>query len=601
MPKAVITILGTIGCRKSDDKQEWLCSIKPDGRAIYRTELDFVRLHRSDKKYTNTLPLLIEAFSKEYEIIPIATKDAKIVQTKVLQEIEYMNGMCLQNAVFIDDDDFYGVFKVINEAMGSYDEVIFDVSHGFRHLPIMATIALISQNIITPTKISHILFAQEVEQFKEYKIIDLAEYLDIATVSYRLASFNKNYTAVNSTLLRTDKFKPLLESLEDFSEHILANSIQMIFDKRLAHTIIEQIEVLERNTSISSLSSLLTKIKSYLSTIDKLGELDEYQRLFRLGKILLDRGYLLNAITLLVETCGYYAAHSFVRNGGTDLKAVMSEAFRAIKTHSHGFHGYHLVSGVLSFFVPKNDMKNFLNPNGNRLQLDKNLVLQASMEAKAITAAYGEDKKEFTKLYEHISELRNNLAHANSSKAITDTKSSITALYDSFEDLCITKDVFCVQNGTLIFRIPTYESKIDNPVLRVIPPKITAKKSPTGPDITELAQIVIATKAKDQPVQACNYFVAYIRKIIKSKAPMFSDNALRAIRAESWLSLSKKDFGFLSAQPRLVEALKNYAKVNEKEYGEIMSIATSFYSYFDKNEYTKASIIAVDFLKNTHF
>lgn len=93
----------------------------------------------------------------------------------------------------------------------------------------------------------------------------------------------------------------------------------------------------------------------------------QYKKLYYLGKDLLDRGYLLNALTLLVEACGYYAVSTFLTYGNDSLKTVVKTAIEATKNESIKFHGYHLITGAMCFFVSKNDEKNFLKPKGGMI------------------------------------------------------------------------------------------------------------------------------------------------------------------------------------------------------------------------------------------
>lgn len=72
----------------------------------------------------------------------------------------------------------------MNETINQYDEVIVDVSHGFRHLPILMVVDLIIQNFQDTSKIKQILFAKEIDKHEKdkkgvYEIIDLKEYLTL--------------------------------------------------------------------------------------------------------------------------------------------------------------------------------------------------------------------------------------------------------------------------------------------------------------------------------------------------------------------------------------------------------------------------------------
>ena len=170
----VVTILG-IGRAKE----------KFEDRPIYRYDDKLGSFYSLKKqRYTNMLPLLIDNFG-EQNIMSIFTKDAKDTNIEVLKkefDIEYCEFFKDEN--FIDGDkDFYKIFRIINDAISDEDEYIIDLTHGFRHIPILATISLISQSLSDTNKIKHIFFAKEIINQKEYEIIDLKEYLELANMS----------------------------------------------------------------------------------------------------------------------------------------------------------------------------------------------------------------------------------------------------------------------------------------------------------------------------------------------------------------------------------------------------------------------------------
>ena len=125
--KAIITILGKAGELDNHTKAKYYFEGKKEVQ----------------KEYFNTFPLLIENFSKRYEIVPIYTKDAQNANIKVLKKENLEFNSFNSNYLIHDDKDFKNIFKIINETIASYEEVIVDVSHGFRHLPILMIVDLI--------------------------------------------------------------------------------------------------------------------------------------------------------------------------------------------------------------------------------------------------------------------------------------------------------------------------------------------------------------------------------------------------------------------------------------------------------------------------
>ncbi len=405
-----------IGTTKPDpsDKNRFIQKTQDD-KAVYEVDPSLSSVILPPKnKYLNMLSLLADSFnSNEYDIVAIATDEAKKIQEQVLEfECIDKKSVIFKSVGDMKDtaNEYSHFFAKIVDILSDYEEVIIDLSHGFRHLPLLTLIALIVHNFKDKHAIKHILFAQEIKKDKNYKIIDLAEYLDIATVSYSLAAFNKNYTVANTDLLRTDKFRPLIEALEDFSKHILANSIQMIFEKRLVHTILEQIEVIERDENIVSIAPLLANVKLHLNTIDKLSSLSEYRRLFELSTRLLERGYLLNAITILNEALPLYVLERMNDIGLMEMDDV---------------EPYQRASAVGNFISDGN-----IDP-----------TKMGKIDKYFYCSNYDEVFKPLRELREQLRKLRNDLAHANGSEVLGDINTQMNDILQEFKRLAINEDI----------------------------------------------------------------------------------------------------------------------------------------------------------------
>jgi CRISPR-associated DxTHG motif protein len=219
MKKAFITILGK-GFITPKDK-----------RAKYYLDEDLKDDFKIKKQnYTNMFPLIIDNFD-DYDIVPIFTKDAKDTQKDVMKD-EGLIFDNFDNNFFIKDvEEFDNIFKIINKALSlDYDEINIDLTHGFRHLPILATVSLIVNSIDNTEKIKNIFFAKEVIPRQEYEIIDLIDYLDLAKISFALANFSNNYTVANNFYFHDEIYTDLIDQLILFSRNILSNSIKFLFE-----------------------------------------------------------------------------------------------------------------------------------------------------------------------------------------------------------------------------------------------------------------------------------------------------------------------------------------------------------------------------------
>lgn len=158
--KAVITILGTSG--------------NPNAPAQY------IFFDEQAYTYANTLPMLLEIYGKDCDIIAFYTKDAKTHNSEILNFYKEKNqkfaNLNIDNffkeQFFIKNEkDFTQIFAQIDQAISDskYNQIIIDVSHGFRHLPILMTIDMIIQNFSDLDKIEKIIFGKEIQKQKKIR------------------------------------------------------------------------------------------------------------------------------------------------------------------------------------------------------------------------------------------------------------------------------------------------------------------------------------------------------------------------------------------------------------------------------------------------
>ncbi len=190
--------------------------------------------------------------------------------------------------------------------------MIIDITHGFRHLPILTTISLIMENIKDIHKIEHIFFAKEAVPHQEYEIVDLKEYLDIANISFVLAGFRENYTISHHIKCIDPQYQEIIDLLSQFSEHILSNSIIELIDANnsLTNRILQRFEDIDKSKTVG-LDSYINGIRLHLKTISAYSNLPKEVQLYKMAKMLSQKGYHLNAVTLLDEAIGFYCASRF--------------------------------------------------------------------------------------------------------------------------------------------------------------------------------------------------------------------------------------------------------------------------------------------------
>lgn len=275
---AVITILGMINANEAE----------------YTSSLNIETGY-----FKNMLPLLINNYSNldKVTIIPIYTDEALLKQKNVISNTNFD---IEKNGRRIDEENFTEFFNIINEILSNenYNNLIIDISHGFRHLPILSTISMLISNFQDSSKIKNILFAKEIIPKMKYEIIDLKEYLEIANISFVLTTFNDNYTVANH--INSKKYNKLLNALNEFSNDIMALNLSNLQEdtlptlcKELDKVVDISIETMARQLKINIIKDFKLEKKMYLT-------------FYKISKNLHEKNYILPSLSMLYESIRIY-------------------------------------------------------------------------------------------------------------------------------------------------------------------------------------------------------------------------------------------------------------------------------------------------------
>ena len=447
MKKAIITILGTIlPPKEGQEKAKYYFSEDLNEKFSLKKE-----------RYTNMLPLLLDNFQEYGDIKSIYTNLSKNRQNKVLnyEELEYnieKNGRFISENIDDEEANYSYFLDKYNEMIEEYDKVIIDVSHGFRHFPILAVIDLIIQNIKNPEKIEYIFFAKEVKQFKEYEVIDLKEYLELANLSFMLSSFNQNYTVSNNIKFTNPQYQKIANELVDFSNHFLSNSLKPLIEGKLIENIIDNLEALQEEKSVKNFKGYIVKIIEHLEDIRQLKHESDWKKLYTLSKIMDKRGYQLNAITLLFEAIGVYCLESLSNIEVIGKRA--REYNNYIRTQRKPLHIY-------SAYTMINQSRTIVKIR-DRFKVDDKRFFIGTEDLKNIIVDYlgtVDNLNKFIKLIENLEALRNNLTHGNTSFTLKDVKKIYIKNLENFKKFVIDEDIL---SGSKDFKEKSNVARLQN-------------------------------------------------------------------------------------------------------------------------------------------
>lgn len=422
---AVITILGIQGQKDN---------IKTEGCARY-----YFADESADKsqEFFNTLPLLADKFGAE-NIVPIYTAEAREFNEAVIAHYANFQINFNDSYKIVDEKNFEALFEIFERVIddlvkSGVGRIVFDVTHGFRHLPLLALVDLLIQNFSNVSQIDQILFAKEIEKFNLYEIIDLRQYLDIANIAFVIAAFSQNYTLAQH--IKTKKFESLVNALNAFSHNILSLNIAKL---KSSHG--ELIKELDRIDDIA----LISRARDLKDRLNKICDWSDSAYIFRykLAKDMFEKGYLLQSLVLLFESVNSYIVSVFKENIPDVFQKISDECSKKKERKNY------LVS---NFFVQalksreckdddfrKNTMKNF-----RKTKFEFEFELEASdiAEIKSVAKTKFKNVNELTNYHERLDRLRNDFAHGNiSEEEFSHIKQEIKKLFDKYQDFIKIQD-----------------------------------------------------------------------------------------------------------------------------------------------------------------
>ena len=414
--KALITILGTAGY---DVKHMQLRNSMPE----------YIEGDVSVGNFRNLFPFLYEKYSKNYEIIAFYTQEAKIANTAILKdhkisddEIEkvFKNGVCIEKI-----EDYDKIFADMNSKINDkkYEKIIIDVSHGFRHLPILMIIDSVIANFDERDRIEKIIFTKQIEENERYEIIDLRKYLDIANLAFILTAFKDNYTVI--THVKVAGFPKLLSALNGFSDNIMSLNLKKLFKESLPNLK----NALENIINAPETMSVRVPAKELLSEINEFKEDEEFKQYYLLATKFYNKKYFLPVLALLFEGVRSYAVLKMSKNDKV-LKIIKN-----LRENSKKKDDYQIRDMCMKAVSPTTNPKKASIINKDlKAKLGANMVLFTK-------AAKGAVDEQLYSFYSELGEARNNLAHANSGKEIERSRDKITSFLARYKNLVIDRNV----------------------------------------------------------------------------------------------------------------------------------------------------------------
>jgi CRISPR-associated DxTHG motif protein len=382
----IISILGLSGAKLDANTCLPTQLHKP---ALY----DLTLFKKESAHYANSTQFLLQNYDDDF--IFIGTKCAITFQKKLLKE-ELKN----KNVLFeqVSDNDLDDIFEKIYTHLEDKDDIILDITHGFRHQPIMAIFASTLSQFLDRKNIK-IIFAKEEIPYKKYRYVYLDEYIEITQISFLLSGFIRTLNFIPSKNIKSLNNK----AFENFSKSLLSNDLKGV-EKN--YTILKKaIDTLKANEEYRHIFKLLDQVGDELLLFEKFDkDTKPFQKYLALAKLTVTKNYLIVSLAYIFESFREYCVEGF------------SPVLKQVKLKS----GYESNTAVMD------TIGNFKrNGNKNKIQ-------------KSFPNLYNDNQSIFTRvssIYKEVRTLRNDLAHINQTKNFGDIKQELNAIIFKIETL----------------------------------------------------------------------------------------------------------------------------------------------------------------------
>lgn len=375
----IISILGTSGA--NIDRKKCMPTTLKD-KAYY----DVTLLNKESGFYANATQYLLQNYDDDNFVL-VGTECALTFQKELLKED--LKGKNIKYKKISDtelDDVFEVIYTLLEE---SKEKIVLDITHGYRHQPIMAIFASSLSKFLNRNDLE-IIFAKEVISYKKYQYIYLNDYIETTHISLLLSGF-----------IRTLNFIPIaniklidVKTFENFSKSLLANDMLGVQDNYKKVSL--ELKNLLDNNDLKHIHKLVNKIENILKPLEKFDLEDTYINYLTLSKITLEKNYLVISLAYTFESIREYCSLRFEPLlGNISFKDDYTKNTAVMDTVS--------------------DWRR--NGKENAIQKKYKGIVKANSNFNRVSSIYNE-----------LRVLRNDLAHINNTKKFGDIKQKIKSL-----------------------------------------------------------------------------------------------------------------------------------------------------------------------------
>ncbi len=271
--------------------------------------------------------------------------------------------------------------------------------------------------------------------------ISLSKYYDMSKFVSMLQQYHYSMIVDKTIVFENDLFNRYRDYLIIISQNMLANSFRFFEKNKILNetiTLGEQIKGDLEFTAkaVDMLELIFVDMKEALL-------LSQYQKDFYFAKLLNDRGFILNAVTIINEMLGEYIVESAQQLSPVTQARIQQYLDKIELTRSSRRAFYAFYKSARDFFVShfssEKDVRSttllpFRDSGNDEIEREMMKLYSANkMNKSNLFIAY-------SKLIERVRLIRNDLAHGNTARTYSDITKDIAEVLIDFEYLAIQKN-----------------------------------------------------------------------------------------------------------------------------------------------------------------
>lgn len=300
----IIAILGTSG---------------KDSKSIYSKDDSLDSLPLKNGEFHNSTHCLMESFGESATYTFIGTSESITYQNEIFDTLPQCKAIFekFSPQILRDSSEIEAIFHQIIESIKNTksQNIILDITHGFRSQPIIASFASVLAQISTKKSIT-LLFAKtqgkDSQERDLFQYTSLERYSQISLIALCLQTFTQTLRVPKVDSLDKNKY-PFIDTLTRFSNALHANAFAQIFG--LLNEAKNELQKIKKGTRFKGLENILEDVNNVLSKFTKIQQIKEkHKQYYEISLLMNEKGYYLIAITYIREAILLYVLDSISVN-----------------------------------------------------------------------------------------------------------------------------------------------------------------------------------------------------------------------------------------------------------------------------------------------